>query len=472
MPNTVKKYKITQLQNDDSLLELHPETDADIVNVSKTGTNAYGGTATNVQAALKETYALAEAASGAAGVTGVKGNAESSYRTGQVNLTPANIGAEAAFTDGSATIASESGGVVTIKAGVKQTSGAIGNSTGSDITLGTAAKMTKTTTVDTNSTDAQAPSAKAVYTAINTAVTNLPTPMQFKGSLGTGGTATTLPAAAAGNNGWAYVVITAGTYGGKACDVGDLLISNGTEWVLVPSGDEPEGTVTSVGMTVPTGLQVSGSPITSSGTLAVTFADGYSIPTTANQTAWSNKQAQIPATGSTTKPVYFSAAGTVAEATTYAGGTKVTLNGTDRGGDSCNIYAPISGVSSTSSLYYSVYKPSTIPGQGGYQYVLADKLQVNESTIASHFKNAKTISLNGDVNGSAQGGNSVQGSNGDWFITTTLANSGVTAGTYSAVTVNAKGIVTAGAQFIEVGAEGQTSPSANLAVGGIFFQEI
>mgnify|MGYP001375516651 CR=1 FL=1 len=39
-------------------------------------------------------------------------------------------------------------------------------------------------------------------------------------------------------------------------------------------------------MTVPTGLTVSGTPITSSGTLAVTFAAGYSIPTTASQTNW------------------------------------------------------------------------------------------------------------------------------------------------------------------------------------------
>ena len=46
------------------------------------------------------------------------------------------------------------------------------------------------------------------------------------------------------------------------------------------------GTVTSVGMTVPTGLSVSGSPITSSGTLAVTYTAGYSIPTTAKQTDW------------------------------------------------------------------------------------------------------------------------------------------------------------------------------------------
>jgi len=46
------------------------------------------------------------------------------------------------------------------------------------------------------------------------------------------------------------------------------------------------GSVTSVGMSVPTGLSVAGSPVTSSGTLAVTYAAGYAIPTTAKQTDW------------------------------------------------------------------------------------------------------------------------------------------------------------------------------------------
>ena len=46
------------------------------------------------------------------------------------------------------------------------------------------------------------------------------------------------------------------------------------------------GTVTSVAMTVPTGLDVTGSPITSSGTFAVTYAAGYDIPTTASQAQW------------------------------------------------------------------------------------------------------------------------------------------------------------------------------------------
>lgn len=46
------------------------------------------------------------------------------------------------------------------------------------------------------------------------------------------------------------------------------------------------GTVTSVAISVPTGLSVSGSPITTHGTIAIALASGYSIPTTAKQTAW------------------------------------------------------------------------------------------------------------------------------------------------------------------------------------------
>lgn len=46
------------------------------------------------------------------------------------------------------------------------------------------------------------------------------------------------------------------------------------------------GVVNSVNMTVPTGLSVSGGPITSTGTFAVTFASGYSIPTTSAQSNW------------------------------------------------------------------------------------------------------------------------------------------------------------------------------------------
>lgn len=59
---------------------------------------------------------------------------------------------------------------------------------------------------------------------------------------------------------------------------------NGSDFVKVASS-VPDG-VTSVAMSVPTGLAISGSPVTSTGTLAVTYEAGYSIPTTASQSNW------------------------------------------------------------------------------------------------------------------------------------------------------------------------------------------
>jgi hypothetical protein len=46
------------------------------------------------------------------------------------------------------------------------------------------------------------------------------------------------------------------------------------------------GTVTSVAASVPTGLTVTGSPVTGSGTLAFSYTAGYSIPTTTKQSQW------------------------------------------------------------------------------------------------------------------------------------------------------------------------------------------
>ena len=72
--------------------------------------------------------------------------------------------------------------------------------------------------------------------------------------------------------------------------------SDGNMFVNVPwvQGSQTSGTVTSVAMTVPTGLSISGSPITSSGTLTLSLASGYKIPLDASlnnfQTAygWGN----------------------------------------------------------------------------------------------------------------------------------------------------------------------------------------
>ena len=107
---------------------------------------------------------------------------------------------------------------------------------------------------------------------LDTKINDLPEPMIFKGSLGTGGTITTLPAASAANKGFTYKVITAGTYQGVSAKVGDTLISDGTTWVLIPSGDEPSGTVTNVAVSSTDGsMTITGSPITSSGTIGISL---------------------------------------------------------------------------------------------------------------------------------------------------------------------------------------------------------
>jgi hypothetical protein len=61
------------------------------------------------------------------------------------------------------------------------------------------------------------------------------------------------------------------------------------------------GTVFSVGLSAPVGFSVSNSPVTSSGTIALSFAAGYSLPTDASQINWdiayNNRIASLTTTG-------------------------------------------------------------------------------------------------------------------------------------------------------------------------------
>jgi hypothetical protein len=74
--------------------------------------------------------------------------------------------------------------------------------------------------------------------------------------------------------------------GGNQTSLDDLQVGPPPQPATTSGGGGGTGTVTSVDMTVPTGLAVSGNPITTAGTLAVTYASGYAIPTTVKQTQW------------------------------------------------------------------------------------------------------------------------------------------------------------------------------------------
>lgn len=118
-------------------------------------------------------------------------------------------------------------------------------------------------------------STKVATTAyVDSAISGLPEPMLFKGSLGTGGTITSLPTASSSNEGYTYKVITDGTYASQTAKVGDTFISDGSAWVLIPSGDEPSGTVTSITIDATSPIAIdSNSAITSSGTRTISHAN-------------------------------------------------------------------------------------------------------------------------------------------------------------------------------------------------------
>lgn len=100
---------------------------------------------------------------------------------------------------------------------------------------------------------------------VTSAISGITGAMVFKGTIGTGGTAgTTLPTTGV-KIGDTYKVATDGTYAGQAAKVGDLFIATATTptWAYVPSGDD--AAVTSI--TAGTGL--TGGTITTTGTIAL-----------------------------------------------------------------------------------------------------------------------------------------------------------------------------------------------------------
>lgn len=89
-----------------------------------------------------------------------------------------------------------------------------------------------------SSDSANLPTSAAVAAAISVAV-SASDAMRFKGTVGSGGTVTALPATgvAVGDT---YKTVSAGTYGGQSAKAGDMFIALSSEpaWAYIPSGDD------------------------------------------------------------------------------------------------------------------------------------------------------------------------------------------------------------------------------------------
>jgi hypothetical protein len=85
------------------------------------------------------------------------------------------------------------------------------------------------------------------------------------------------------------LAVTGAIYADKIAKIGgtdqQVLLANGGVKNISELGGGA-GTVTKVEMSVPTGLSVTPTSITSSGKFAITYASGYSIPTTTKQGNW------------------------------------------------------------------------------------------------------------------------------------------------------------------------------------------
>lgn len=86
------------------------------------------------------------------------------------------------------------------------------------------------------------------------------------------------------------------------------------------------------------------------------------------------------------------------------------------------------------------------------------------AVAAKKLETSRTISITGDASGSASFNGTANAS-----IALTLANSGVTAGTYSVVSVNSKGLATAGAQLIKW-RDSSAQTDTDVVVGGLIFE--
>lgn len=148
-----------------------------------------------------------------------------------------------------------------------------------NITAGVLADGFTTTTPTSESAD----TALVTKEYVDDAIAPIAAAMVFKGTVGTDGTIANLPNPAADYLGWVYKAVSDNTTATAAIPqykAGDTLIcaegpvveeTQTYKWVVIPSGDEPVGTVTNIA----TGDGLTGGPITDTGTIGLALVNNH-----------------------------------------------------------------------------------------------------------------------------------------------------------------------------------------------------
>jgi len=366
MAQTTSKFQIIQKVSETDTLVLHPETDSSVV---KYDGSKSGSSATNVQDALDMVQGAVDSITGGGVVTGIKGNSESTYRKGQVNITAANVGAETA-----GAVASHNSNT----------------SAHSDIRAAV------------NTAQAKANEAYALAEGRARAVA-FDTVDAMKSTL-----------KAATNT---------------AYKVGDH--------ILIKASNTTDYWVSAVGTS-------------NSGEYGYYELSPLETP----KVDLSGYQTKSDSTLNTSSKTVVGGINEV-KATADSALSKATTNGTTLTNITNGTTAVPKATSATSAT-----TATTATSAGKWTTGRTIGVSVNSGT-KSDGSTAITGSGSQSVDGSA-----------NKTISVTLGDSGVTAGIYSAVKVNSKGVAVQGGQIMEIGASGQTAPSDSLAIGGLFFKVI